>query len=67
MAKKGTGFSGHGGLFTGTIVNCDSKDSSTYCTIVKFFNLFIMFLVVSYVFYFFYPLLKKYLFKKGKK
>lgn len=56
MARKsnsggGTGggiFSGIFGMF-GTIVRCDSDDDSIYCTIVKFFNLFMIVLFVIYI------------------
>ncbi len=50
---------------------CNSKDSSIYCNVSKFFNLFMMVLIVSfivsYVFFFLYGFLKQYLFKKGKR
>ena len=66
MAKKSSGFVPHGGLFFGNVVNCNADDTSTYCTIVKFFNLFMMFLIVCFVFFFFYSLIKEYVFK-GKR
>jgi len=69
MAKKGNsggGFlSGIFGLF-GTIVNCDADDESMYCTIIKFFNLFMIFLIVFYVLSIAYQYLPKIKFFKKK-
>lgn len=45
--------SGIFGMF-GTTIHCDSKDDSLYCSIMKFFNLFIILLIVGFVFYFAY-------------
>jgi len=45
------GIAGSGvfGLF-GSMVNCDAKDTSLYCTIIKLFNIFII-LFILYVVY----------------
>jgi hypothetical protein len=63
MAKGGSG-SGSGigggilgsGIFGvfGTTIRCDSKDESTYCNIMKLFNLLIVFFVVIYILYIVY-------------
>ena len=63
MAKGSTG-SGSGigggilgsGIFGvfGTTIRCDSKDDSTYCNIMKIFNLLIVFFVVVYILYIIY-------------
>ena len=65
MAKGGSGSgSGSGigggilgsGIFGvfGTTIRCDSKDDSTYCNIMKIFNLLIVFFVVVYILYIIY-------------
>ena len=56
----GTGIFG----FFGTTINCDSKDDSTYCNIMKIFNLLIIFFVVMYILFIIYgifisPLMRK--------
>ena len=70
MVKRSSGLGG-GGLFGsgifgffGTTINCDSKDDSTYCNIMKIFNLLIVFFVVMYILYIVYgifiaPLMRK--------
>jgi hypothetical protein len=40
--------------FFGTTIRCDSKDDSMYCTIMKWFNLLIVFFVVVYILYILY-------------
>lgn len=45
--------SGVFGLF-GTTIRCDSNDTSIYCSIMKMFNLLIVFFVVCYILYFAY-------------
>lgn len=40
--------------FFGTTIRCDSKDDSMYCTIMKWFNLLIVFFVVMYILYILY-------------
>jgi|UniRef100_A0A6C0M186 hypothetical protein len=59
MAKRisssgggGGGILGSGifGLF-GTTIKCDATDDSTYCSIMKMFNLLVVFLIVAYVLY----------------
>ena len=61
MAKgsSGTGVGGGvlgSGIFGvfGTTIRCDSKDDSTYCSIMKLFNLLIVFFVVIYILYILY-------------
>ena len=61
MAKGGsnTGMGGGvlgSGIFGvfGTTIRCDSKDDSTYCNIMKIFNLLIVFFVVIYILYIVY-------------
>ena len=62
MAKGGNSGLGGGILgsgifgFFGTTIRCDSKDDSTYCSIMKIFNLLIVFLVVFYILYIAYNL-----------
>jgi hypothetical protein len=48
----GGGILGSGifGLF-GTTIKCDATDDSTYCSIMKMFNLLVVFLIVAYVLY----------------
>lgn len=71
MAKKSNS-GGSGGLFSGifgmfgTIVKCDSDDDSIYCTIVKFFNLFMIILFVIYILSIVYQYLPKIKFLKRK-
>ena len=40
--------------FFGTTIKCDSTDNSIFCSIMKIFNLLIVFLIVSYIIYFAY-------------
>jgi hypothetical protein len=61
MAKgsSGTGMGGGvlgSGIFGvfGTTIRCDSKDDSTYCSIMKLFNLLIVYFVVIYILYIVY-------------
>ena len=62
MAKGVKGSSGgSGGMlgsgifgFFGTTIKCDATDTSIYCSIMKLFNLLIIFFVVSYILYFAY-------------
>ena len=57
MARKG--FSGGGGGiagsgifgFFGTTIKCDATDDSMYCTIMKLFNMLVVFLIVAYIGY----------------
>ena len=70
MSKGKVSSSGNGGILGsgifgmfGTTIHCDSKDDSLYCSIMKFFNLFIILLIVGFVFYFAYTLLFS---RKGK-
>jgi hypothetical protein len=61
MAKGSSG-SGGGILgsgifgFFGTTIKCDSKDDSTFCNVMKLFNLLIVFFVVVYILYIVYGL-----------
>jgi len=52
---SGGGILGSGifGVF-GTTIKCDSKDDSTFCNIMKIFNLLIVFFVVIYILYIVY-------------
>jgi hypothetical protein len=58
MAKSsgsGRGVFGSGVFgFFGTTIHCDATDTSIYCTIMKIFNIIIVFLIVSYFLYFAY-------------
>ena len=63
MAKRGSSGLGGGGIlgsgifgFFGTTIRCDSKDDSTYCSIMKMFNMLIVFFVVVYILYIVYNL-----------
>lgn len=67
MAKRGPSIGGGGGggggilgsgIFGvfGTTIRCDSKEDSTYCNIMKLFNLLIVFFVVAYILYIAYGL-----------
>lgn len=68
MAKGSSGRggilgSGIFGLF-GTTIQCNATDNSTYCNIMKLFNLLIVFLIVSFIAYYAYiyfikPMLSK--------
>jgi hypothetical protein len=51
---KTSRFVPHGGIFFGSLVNCDAKDDSTYCKIVKLFNLLMMCIVILVILYFIY-------------
>lgn len=69
MAKGSTGSGGgilNSGIFGffGTTIKCDSKDDSTFCNVMKLFNLLIVFFVVVYILYIVYsffiaPAMKK--------
>ena len=57
MARKGFG-GGGGGIagsgifgFFGTTIKCDATDDSMYCTIMKLFNMLVVFLIVVYIGY----------------
>ena len=63
MAKRGPSIGGGGGILGsgifgifGTTIKCDSKDDSTFCNIMKLFNLLIVFFVVAYILYIAYGL-----------
>jgi hypothetical protein len=63
MAKRGPSIGGGGGILGsgifgvfGTTIRCDSKEDSTYCNIMKLFNLLIVFFVVAYILYIAYGL-----------
>ena len=54
MARGGS--SGSGGImgsgvfgFFGTTIQCPASDTSFYCTFMKYFNLFIVFIIVLYI------------------
>ena len=71
MAKSSSsgGILGSGifGLF-GTVIKCDANDTSIYCSIMKMFNLLIVFFIVVYILYFVYNLFIRPLFKiKGRR
>jgi hypothetical protein len=70
MAKSrgriGSGPGPLGGIFFGNVVNCDSKDESMYCQLVKLFNVLIMVVIILYVLYFVYYYVSPYLFS-GKR
>jgi hypothetical protein len=38
----------------GTFINCDAKDDSIYCNIMKLFNLMIVFIIVCFILYYIY-------------
>ena len=61
MAKGGSSTGMGGGILGsgifgvfGTTIRCDSKDDSTYCNIMKIFNMLIVFFVVIYILYIIY-------------
>ena len=67
MSKIGkmTSGSSNGGImgsgifgFFGTTIKCDATNNSMYCTIMKFFNLFIVLMFVFFIFYFAYSYFK---------
>ena len=71
MAGKNIGYGGIGGsgifgLF-GSTVTCKSDDNSFYCNFVKFFNLFIMTLVIFFIIYYAYIFLFAPMFYKKNK
>ena len=58
MARKGFGGGGGGGIagsgifgFFGTTIKCDATDDSMFCTIMKLFNMLVVFLIVAYIAY----------------
>lgn len=63
MAKSSGGIGGTGifGLF-GSVVTCKSTDDSLYCSIMKLFNLLMVFLIVGFVLYYVYALVS---YKRG--
>jgi len=61
MTSKKSSSSSSGGIFNsgifgfvGTSIQCDANDGSVYCNVMKFFNLFMVILVVSYILYLIY-------------
>lgn len=65
MGRMSSGGMSNGGImgsgifgFFGTTIKCDASSNSIYCSIMKFFNLFIVFLVVFSIFYFAYTYYK---------
>ena len=55
---KGSSRGGGGGILGsgifgvfGTTIKCESTDDSIYCSIMKMFNLLVVFLIVAYVLY----------------
>uniref|UniRef100_A0A6C0JLA7 Uncharacterized protein n=1 Tax=viral metagenome TaxID=1070528 RepID=A0A6C0JLA7_9ZZZZ len=74
MAKKDSANLGNGGIMGsgifghfGTLINCDSKDDSMYCNIMKFFNLFLLLVMFLVIFYFAYTLFIKPYFNSKKR
>lgn len=60
----GTGIFG----FFGTTIQCNSKDDSLYCNIMKLFNILIVFFVVCYIIYIAYIyVLTPYIFKNRRR
>jgi hypothetical protein len=59
----GSGIFGH----FGTFINCDAKDDSMYCNIMKFFNLLIVLLTVFVILYFVYTFFIKPFFNSKKR
>lgn len=53
MSNGGIMGSGIFGAF-GTFINCDSKDDSMYCNIMKLFNLMIVVIIVCVILYYIY-------------
>ena len=66
----GIGGSGVYGLF-GTTIHCDSEDDSLYCSLMKFMNVLVLFIILGYVIWIVYvvfgPTIHKGLFKKRRK
>ena len=58
--------SGIFGMF-GTTVVCDAKDTSMYCTFMKYFTFLLSSLMLLAILYFAYILITPYLFGKGKR
>jgi hypothetical protein len=61
MAAKKISTSSSGGVFNsgifgfvGTTIRCDANDKSIYCNVMKFFNLFMILCVLSYILYLIY-------------
>jgi len=43
--------------FFGTTIHCDASDGSMYCSIMKLFNLLMVFCVFAYIIFFIYSYL----------
>ena len=54
MTSKKSSFNSGIFGFVGTSIQCDANDGSVYCNVMKFFNLFMVILVVSYILYLIY-------------
>lgn len=55
ISKSSGGLFGSGIFgFFGTTIKCDSTDNSIFCSIMKIFNLLIVFSIVSCIIYFAY-------------
>jgi len=74
MANKNNNNAGNGGIMGsgifghfGTLINCDAKDDSMYCSIMKMFNLFILLAIVLVILYFVYTFLIKPYFNAKKR
>ena len=66
MTSKKSSSSSSGGIFNsgifgfvGTSIQCDANDESVYCNIMKFFNLFMVIIFVSYILYLIYSYLSQ--------
>lgn len=72
MAKKGSNSGGFGGIggsgifgLFGTTVNCSADDESFYCSVMKLFNLLVVFLLFFYILYFVHiNLIEPFIFKR---
>lgn len=66
MAKKGSSFNGSNGGIGGSGIFghfgsntlCMATDNSMYCTIMKIFNLFMVFIIFSFIIYMAYSFIK---------
>jgi len=65
VGNGGIAGSGIFGMF-GTVIQCKSEDNSIYCSIMKLFNLLIIFVVFIIIMYVIYTFISSSYTKKGR-
>ena len=66
LSNGGIGGTGIFGFF-GTTIHCSSTDTSFFCTIMKYFQLMIVFIFVIFIIYLIYSFVTPYFSSKSRK